>query len=56
MKEERRKKERNIFLMQTGRKQNKIQNKTRQKKKIKYKLPKTEEKQNPTRKHKIKVK
>ena len=33
MKEERRKKERNIFLMQTGRKQNKIQNKTRQKKK-----------------------
>jgi len=33
MKEERRKKERNIFLMQTERKQNKKQNKTRQKNK-----------------------
>ena len=56
MKEERRKKERNIFVMQTGRKQNKKQNKTRQKKINKYKLPKTEGKQNPARKHTIKVK
>lgn len=56
MKEERRKKERTFFC-NANRKKTKQKTKQNKTEKInKYKLPKTEGKQNPARKHTIKVK